>query len=341
MRGDRATRSAALTLCCVLAAGSQESRASLAPIFQIPPSPKLDTLAQLDEAIDNVQRMSWQLFSRAQPDKQGPTVARDVDRWLLTPEREQQLESLHNKAQTESATGDSRALHATLTEAATLLQQEGYRATVLNQYWGFQELVAIHEANLRALEARLPQDDGASRESRIARVADGLREQLAGSMSADSWGAQASAIEQLNSASQKLLSVYNEERATLAEQLDNQQRAQGKEQSIHLRDSACPEPAAKTSGHEFPSLASGNSAASEFYPTDSRRAQFEGAVTVQAWVSATGCLEKAQVYASSGVAALDEAAIRWTQQAKFLPAESDHKPLAATMRFRVKFKLSD
>jgi TonB family protein len=319
---DRAARGAALTLCCVLAAPSQESHASLAPIFQIPPSPKLETLAQLDDAIDNVHRMSWQLFSRAQPNEQGASVARDVDRWLLTPEREQRLESLHGRAQTESAKGDTSALHATLTEAAALLQQEGYRATVLNQYWGFQQLVALHETNLRALEAGLPQDDRASRESRIGRVADSLRAQLAGAMSADSWPAQVSAIEQLNTASQSLLDVYNEERGTVAEQVDSRERAQGKENSIHLRDSACPEQAPKSSGHEFPSLAAGN-------------------VTVQAWVSATGCMEKAQIYASSGVDALDEAAIRWTQQAKFLPAESNHKPVDATMRFRVRFKLTD
>jgi outer membrane biosynthesis protein TonB len=47
------------------------------------------------------------------------------------------------------------------------------------------------------------------------------------------------------------------------------------------------------------------------------------------------------VVLSSGVAELDDAAIRWTQQAHFLPAEHDHKAVDGTMNFAVKFQLDD
>jgi TonB family protein len=50
-------------------------------------------------------------------------------------------------------------------------------------------------------------------------------------------------------------------------------------------------------------------------------------------------MQKAQIYTSSGVAELDEAAVRWTQQARFLPAQRDQQAIDGTMVFKVRFML--
>jgi TonB family protein len=67
-----------------------------------------------------------------------------------------------------------------------------------------------------------------------------------------------------------------------------------------------------------------------FYPAQSRKDGFEGITTIRAWIAASGCMQKAAVVSSSGVDAQDEAALAWTQQVQFLPAELDHKPVSAS-----------
>jgi TonB family protein len=57
--------------------------------------------------------------------------------------------------------------------------------------------------------------------------------------------------------------------------------------------------------------------------------------------SGTGCLQKAGIYTSSGVPELDDAAIRWAQQAHFLPAERDHQAVDGTLLFLIRFRMRD
>ena len=61
---------------------------------------------------------------------------------------------------------------------------------------------------------------------------------------------------------------------------------------------------------------------------------------LQVTVSDTGCLERAEVWQSSGVPELDEAALKWTSEGvTFLPAERDQKAVAATAKVPVRFTL--
>jgi TonB family protein len=52
-------------------------------------------------------------------------------------------------------------------------------------------------------------------------------------------------------------------------------------------------------------------------------------------------MKNARVYQSSGVTALDEAALRWTESARFDPAEKDHAAVEGRERFRIKFQWRD
>jgi len=302
--------------------------------------PQFTTAQQLDQAVDALRQTSWQLHSMfgSLKDLRGQTAAQDVDRWLLTPEHEAQLKDLQAKADALAAKGAKRDLLITLNVATGLVGQESYMAGVITTYWTLWGLVAQHVSNLQGIAARI---------SPPAPVKDAAFDTLAASvpkdyeqaMAATSAGPQASDIERLNNDRNNLLHALNEARGRYAARLSEQQRTQGEEAIAYPRDTPCPEPVTQTSGGKGVGFAAGNAAPDSVYPDSSRRAEYEGSVTVKAWVSAAGCMLKASVYSSSGVTELDQAAIRWTEQARFRPAEHDHQAVDATILFVVKFQM--
>ena len=80
----------------------------------------------------------------------------------------------------------------------------------------------------------------------------------------------------------------------------------------------------------------------DYYPPSARRAEIEGISTVRACVSTDGKTSgEPTVSNSSGNAALDEAAIKWTKRARFAPGTEDGKPIEMCTQFKVRFKLTE
>lgn len=94
----------------------------------------------------------------------------------------------------------------------------------------------------------------------------------------------------------------------------------------------------ETTGTRAAKLESAPSAA-DFYPLSAKRAGIEGAAVLRLHVSATGCVDAAAVLASSGSAALDNAAIELIQEARYIPAGAVGAPVASTVPIRVSFKI--
>lgn len=308
--------------------------------FKFGEPPQLESAEQLDTAIDLLVRANWEAYvevNHSDPDQR--EAERNLQQLLLTPARLARLRQLSSQAKAQS--GGGAALQAALSEARPLLAQESYRWAMVQWRVVLDGIIATHEERVRRLENLLPPAGRLNQRKFITDVLTNFNSGFETAMAADSTEARNASVEQLSASFQGVINVYNAARGTLATAVSRQEHAQGKDNSIKSREAPCPERAVRTSGGEHPGIASDNVAPESFYPVESRRVQFEGLVTVQVWVSATGCEEKAQVYDSSGVDELDDAAIRWTEQAKFLPAESDHKPIDATMRFRMKFKLSE
>lgn len=84
-----------------------------------------------------------------------------------------------------------------------------------------------------------------------------------------------------------------------------------------------------------------STAAMEFYPPSDRRNGLEAAVLVSVKVSKTGCAEQLAIASSSGTETIDDAALRYVEAVKFLPAAQGNTPAAGQMTFRVKFQLRD
>ena len=133
----------------------------------------------------------------------------------------------------------------------------------------------------------------------------------------------------LNTAREQLIAPYDESR------LASSGRARSRD-----REDACPPPVSLTSGRDTPKIAGGPDAES-FYPLDMKRDGIEGAAVVNALVSATGCVQRVTLVASSGAPALDEAALSYAQALAVLPAERSGSPVEGALKFRVRFQIRE
>ena len=298
------------------------------------------SVQQLDEALDALRQTSWQLHSTFGPlkDLRGKTAGEDVDRWLLTPDHDAELKDLRARAAAYADKGARNDLLMTLNKATGLVEEESYLASVVSTYWSLWSVTLQHFSNLRSIAERIA-PPAPMKDSAVDMIGPAVAKDYEHALGARTPGLQASEIEVLNNDRRNLLHALNEARGRYAARLSEQQRAQGGEQLRQPREAPCPEAVTQSSGTATPTFAAGNAAPDSFYPDSSRRAEYEGSVTVKAWVSATGCVQQASVYTSSGVAELDEAAMRWTQQARFRPAERDHQPADGSLLFAVKFQL--
>jgi len=298
------------------------------------------SVQQLDQALDALRQTSWQLHSMfgSLKDLRGQTSGQDVDRWLLTPEHQSQLQQLRDKAAAFADKGAKRDLLVTLDTATGLVVQETYLANVVTAYWGLWSVAVQHAVNLRSIAARISASEPV-KDAAVDMILPSVAKDYEHAMSAQGFGAEATEIERLNNDRHNLLRALNEARTRYAVKLSEQQRAQGAESPGQPRDGPCPPAVSQTSGRDTPKIAEDNAPPESFYPDSSRRAEYEGSVTVKAWVSASGCAQQASVYTSSGVPELDDAAMRWTQQARFSPAERDHQAVDGTLLFAVRFQL--
>jgi protein TonB len=75
------------------------------------------------------------------------------------------------------------------------------------------------------------------------------------------------------------------------------------------------------------------------YPEAARERGDEAEVVVEAWVAASGRVERAQVRASAG-REFDAAALEAVRRARFYPASRDGKPVASAVAMRLHFELA-
>jgi len=74
-----------------------------------------------------------------------------------------------------------------------------------------------------------------------------------------------------------------------------------------------------------------------YYPREARRKPQEGSPGIFVCVSETGQLTSATLARSSGSRSLDEAALKWAADARYLPATQNGQALRACGSFRVRF----
>jgi TonB family protein len=68
---------------------------------------------------------------------------------------------------------------------------------------------------------------------------------------------------------------------------------------------------------------------------------YSGTVELTFHVSASGCMTRSEIYRTTGVDELDEAALAWGEAIRFIPAGKDGKPVDGSFEASVTFRLTD
>jgi TonB family protein len=302
----------------------------------------LSSVEDFDMQLRRLSNLVWAIHYGSYPggrDTRGRTLQEDEDEYLLPPGNELRLKQLRGYAAQENARGDGAALRQTLNEAQPLLAMEDFRASVLLTYAGALRAADAQRAAWVVYAGRVPPEARAPGQAHIDAATNeyvhaveralrsGRREELAGS-------------EQTQFLLGALLAAYNKERGDLAAGLSDQDREQGKLAAPFVRQTPCAQPTPRTSGKPSPSYGQILHGPADYYPVTSRRMGFEGSVLVRLSISETGCLERAEVWRSSGIPELDQAALQFAEQGvTYLPAEKDGKPVGSSTTLPVKFNL--
>jgi TonB family protein len=309
-----------------------------------PTVPTYETAQQLGDAIDAGHRVSWELYSGLpqEKDARGRTAQQDVDEWLLRKDVTAQLDTLLAQAKKAEAAHNDEVLRKALSRGAVLIESEMYRSALVAVYWGYRDSMAAHAGNLATLEARLPADDAAARLARLAPTESAFAAALPAAMSAatQETAEQVLAAQEFIASAEGVFAAYNAERTRLAQLVGSYERAQGKSPLVRAREEPCPEPVAP-SGSDKPHTARDFPNAENFYPEASKRHYFEGSVVIEATISATGCIDKAEVHTSSGVSQLDAGALDLALKGRYVPAGHAQQGVPSTFLFRISFKLAD
>jgi TonB family protein len=102
----------------------------------------------------------------------------------------------------------------------------------------------------------------------------------------------------------------------------------------------CSPAATKTSGRTEVKVDPTATTAKLAYPIASKRTYEEGRVLVGVIVTKEGCVRLASVFASSGYERLDQAAVQYAAQMRFLPADQDGVAIEHSAVVPINFKLS-
>ena len=79
----------------------------------------------------------------------------------------------------------------------------------------------------------------------------------------------------------------------------------------------------------------------EYYPPSSKRLGEVGNVVVKSCIGDNGRLTEATVETPSGVARLDEAALKYARALRYVAGTENGRPVASCFSFRVRFQLKD
>jgi protein TonB len=273
---------------------------------------------QLQLAQDRAQSVDGQ-FGR---DIRGRLFSQDIDDYLFA--------SLRKMLQTPiGAVGGASIAKGAGAEDLTPQNVETQlmaRSQALETYWRIAPAV-VHNRDLWnafLLHNSLPQ--GTPHETAVLDAESRLKAVMSQAYPSVDWARNAAVLNQ----------AYVDERRRIARGMKSIDSA-----VFHPRQSACPEPAIKTSGKDTPAIGAVERSLEEYYPKGMKREAVEGLTVLEVRVNAGGCVTAAAVTGSSGSDDLDDAALRWVETASYVPAERDGKPVDSTSNVAVDFRLGN
>ena len=303
---------------------------------------KLKTLDEWDVEIDGLTRLTEQVRLNAQSaqDLGGHDLEYYWQLYVFTPATKDALEQLRDQAQKQSLSKDTAGLQRTLDEASALLTAEHGRIFAVSLFVSAQGPVIYHQYQLGPWLARASEQDREGINNRVVATYERLSQELAEVVKLSQPEAPRVTAGRFFGLLVEPAAFFNSERARLIKaqaDLPNpvavSPRARG--------NTACPPPVPPAKGRDKPTLGADFPASEDFYPPKAKFNDLEGAVTLRVSISATGCIERAEVAGTSGVAELDEGALNLAMAGKYVPAAAGDKGAAGTLMYRVKFEQKD
>lgn len=266
-------------------------------------------------------------------DRRGRTVDDDLDEWVATPEVLGSLRSARATAESRLKAGDGTAASAALARALPARTEWARQLELVEYYWGLNTTLAVLREEWERAAARVPAKLVVESRSRLealeaARGAHMLR---------------TATVAQLRADALNLGRLYNADRARWV-RLAAPAAVSGELPAPRANAHACAGAVigadeAAAAATRTPLLAPPTLAADTFYPNGARAFGQWGNVRLKLAVAANGCPVRATVIGSSGARLLDEAALDWSEFARFRPALVRGKARSGEATVEVRFSL--
>jgi TonB family protein len=303
---------------------------------------KITTLEEWDNAVDSLTNLTALVYNTpSSQDLGGHDVAYYWQQYILTPPTKEKLETLRDKAQKQSVAKDTAGLQKSLDEASTIITNERAKAFTISTFINAQGPVIYHQYQLGPWLIRATDADRASVNDRVAATYARLLQEFDAVVKLPQPDTQAATTQRFFKLIADAVTFFNAERARLvAAQADQPNPVPV---SARTRGSKpCPAPVPPMKGRDRPALAPDFPSSEAFYPAGAKQNDVQGSVTVRAEISETGCIQKAEVKGTSGVAWLDESALELAMAGSYVPAAGPgDKPKEGILLFRVKFEQPD
>jgi TonB family protein len=298
------------------------------------------TVAIWDETIENVRGTAggMQIPRPEEPkDARGRTMSDDAKELILPPGIANHLNELRAEARAKES--DPVALKRVLDAARPVVELEVFKLMLTTSYWLAFSTFEYHHKLLEPWLANATQPEREAVRAHLESARGSILKLRSQALSETSTPTRIKVFEQLTAEKARAAAFFNQRRMELVEQQAG--KAGAPPPKSRKRTAPCPPPVAPVAGKDRASFGANPEALETVYPAAAKRMEVEGTVHVRAQISNTGCMEYAEVAKTSGVDALDEAALTWTERTGFHPAGKDGKAIADTMRFAVKFDLQD
>lgn len=280
-------------------------------------------VAAFDKALADMRSGLTDVYAKAssgERDFRGRTFMEDVDQWVFDSRTREKIETIEQRAMEAESVDQAKAI---LEPARKLLQAEALEAAAISGYWNqhlpapywWRYWTAVFEAN--ALPVEEPDSLLVSIEERLKAALDQGDFKQAGTIAEELTAVLA---ESLNQASGRIL------------------KTRGSAAHFSPRKTGCVRGAAPDPARRTPKIVQAESIET-FYPAEAISRGESGAVVLRTRVDRAGCGRQVAVIVHSGVASLDDAALRWFESAQFAPAMAGGQIVEAELTFKVKFEL--
>ena len=303
---------------------------------------KVTSLEEWDAQVDSLLRVTQQIYAgTSTEDLGGHDLQYYWQQYVLTPETKEKLDTLRDKAQKQSVAKDTSGFQHTLDEASAIFTAEQTKGYLIVMFLTAQAPVSYHQYQLGPWLARATDADRQGINDRVNAAYTNLSRELQEAMKQHDPDNLSATSQRFMKQLAEPIAFFNSERARLVKAQSNQPNPVAV--SPRTRgDKPCPAPVPPVKGRERPTLGADFPSSESFYPAAAKQNDVEGAVTLRVTLSETGCVQKAEIAGTSGVAQLDEGALDLAMAGSYVPgAGPGDKPVGGTLMFRVKFEQPD